>query len=113
MKPTPWFISFAFLLAGCASRGPDIRVRGQLVQGTGFTECDSGRKYEIVFPDTLGSRFWNELRALPKNATVRVELRGKLSKTSSGRPLILVMGYRDLMHGGCPAPVEPERKRGR
>jgi hypothetical protein len=113
MKPITGVISVSLLLAGCASGGPDLRVRGQLVQGAGFTECDTGKPYEIVFPDTLGSRFGFELRELPKNDRVRVELRGKLSKTSSGRPLILVMGYRDLMHGGCPAPVEPERKRGR
>jgi len=113
MKPIPGFIAVFLLLAGCASGGPDLRVRGQFVQGAGITACDTGKRYEIVFPDNLGFRFWHELRELPKNDRVRVELRGKLTKTSQGRPLILVMGYRALENGGCAVPVEPERKRRR
>jgi len=110
MKPIPWVIAVFLLLAGCASGGPDIRVCGQLVRGDGFTECETGRRYEIIFPDTLSFRFQGDVRELPKNDQVRVELRGKLTKTSQGRPLILVMGYRDLANGGCAVPVEPERK---
>ena len=106
MKTIPSMIAVFLLVTGCASGGPDLRVRGQLVQGAGFTACDTGQRYEIIFPDNLGFRFWHQLGELPKSDRVRVELRGKLTKNSQGRPLILVMGYRDLEDGGCEMPVE-------
>lgn len=113
MNQLTLILAAGFLLAGCASGGPDVRVRGQLIRGAGFTECGTGSRYELAFPDTLSFRFQGEVRALPKPDRLRVELRGRLTKTSSGKPLILVMGYRDLSPGDCANPDAPVRPRAR
>jgi hypothetical protein len=88
-------------LAACATR-PTVHLDGEYRTSSGFVECNTGRHYDLVFPDTLTFRFDRALRerAQPGQA-VRVELSGYLSESSSEHGRLYVMGFGTIVTGDC------------
>lgn len=103
MKTRAAVLLILVVVAGCAHR-PTVNIVGEYSNKSGFVECGTGKQFETVFPDTLHFRFQRSLKQLQSaDSLARVELTGYISKSSSGQPVIYVMGYGAIDNGGCRA----------